>query len=75
MDDIDNAAERIAAFNAQALAAMLDRPQAPPSDGICKACGEDIEPERLAVQPNARHCAECCMDLEEDAARRRRRGW
>lgn len=74
-DDIDAAADRIEAFHQSALAAVVDRPQAPPSDGICKLCGEAIEPERVRAQPSARYCAECASAVEEDRARAQRRGW
>lgn len=73
-DDIDAAAARIEAFNAQALAAVLDRPQAPPSTGFCCDCTEAIELDRLAVNPRARRCAECEADVEAERKLIMRRG-
>jgi hypothetical protein len=64
-DDIDNAMERIEAFNAVAISAVLDRPEAPLSDGICKTCGEAIEPDRLKANPRARDCAWCAAEALE----------
>lgn len=74
-DDIDTAADRIEAFTARALAAVVDRPQAPLSTGICKDCGEAIEPDRLAVNPRAQRYAECEADVEAERQRAKRRGW
>ena len=74
-DEIDNAMGRIEAFTTGAIAAVVDRPQAPLSDGICKTCGADIEPERMKANPRARDCAECAADAEEEARRAKRRGW
>lgn len=64
MDDIDCAAERTEHFNHAALQAVLDRLNGPASTGICRACNDNIEPERLRVNPQARHCS-CCAAEEE----------
>lgn len=74
MDDIDCAAERIEAFNAVALQAVLTRMEGPASSGICKACGCDIEAERLAANPHARHCRECAAEIEAESRRKHRCG-
>ena len=49
------------------LARALAGPKEPPRRadiGICEACGDAIEPERLAVQPTARRCL-CCQESRE----------
>jgi RNA polymerase-binding transcription factor DksA len=74
MDDIDCAAERIEAFNRGALQAVLHRMDGPSSNGICQECGCDIEAERLAVNPSARHCRDCAEDIEQESRRSRLRG-
>lgn len=33
-------------------------------DGTCLDCAEPIEPERLAVQPNALRCVDCAAEAE-----------
>ncbi|WP_242442680.1 TraR/DksA C4-type zinc finger protein [Magnetospirillum sp. 15-1] len=40
----------------------------PRSSGVCKTCYEPIEPQRIAVNPHARHCSFCAA--EEEAAER-----
>jgi RNA polymerase-binding transcription factor DksA len=74
MDDIDCAAERVEAFNAVALKAVLDRMAGPTSSGICRACGCSIEEERLHANPHARHCRECADELEAETRRKNRCG-
>lgn len=37
--------------------------------GICDRCGEPIDPERLAVRPEATHCVRCQAELERLARR------
>lgn len=74
MDDIDCAAERVEAFNAGALRAVLDRAPGPASSGVCTACGCDIEAERLAANPHARHCRDCADEIEAENRRKRRCG-
>jgi DnaK suppressor protein len=32
--------------------------------GICDDCGQQIDPERLAVRPHATHCIDCQRRLE-----------
>lgn len=74
MDDIDCAAERVDAFNEVALKAVLERMSGPASTGVCKACGCDIEAERLTANPHARHCRECADEIEAENQRKRRCG-
>ena len=74
MDDIDCAAERIDAFNAVALQAVLARSMGPTSSGVCRACGCTIEPERLRVNPHAKHCKECAAEVEAESRRHNRCG-
>jgi RNA polymerase-binding transcription factor DksA len=71
LDDIDCAAERIEAFRDVALKVVLDRMAGPRSSGICKTCYEPIEPQRIAVNPHARHCSFCAA--EEERAERQAR--
>jgi DnaK suppressor protein len=47
----------------QVQAAM--RRQADGRYGICEHCGEQIDPERLAVRPHATTCISCQRRLEE----------
>ncbi|MBF0324891.1 TraR/DksA C4-type zinc finger protein [Magnetospirillum moscoviense] len=74
MDDIDCAAERVEAFNAVALKAVLDRMAGPASSGTCRACGCSIEDERLQANPHARHCRECADEIEAETRRKNRCG-
>lgn len=37
--------------------------------GICDRCGEPIDPERLAVRPEATHCVRCQAEVERLARR------
>ncbi len=74
MDDIDCASERVEAFNAVALRAVLDRMAGPASSGICQACDSPIEEERLQANPHARHCRECAADIEAEIRRKSRCG-
>ena len=32
--------------------------------GFCAACGEEIDPRRLEVDPTARHCIQCAARAE-----------
>lgn len=73
MDDIDFATERAENFIKSALQATLSRAEAGgPSTGICKACQEPIEAERLRANAQARLCCECA-DEQEALSRRVRR--
>lgn len=76
MDDIDCANERgqIYIDSALALHATLARRQAGLSTGVCRSCGELIEPERLRVNIHARHCYDCASEQEAERQRVRRRG-
>jgi phage/conjugal plasmid C-4 type zinc finger TraR family protein len=47
---------------ARALAPEPER--RPRASGCCAACGDEIEPERLAVHPGARRCLVCQEALE-----------
>jgi RNA polymerase-binding transcription factor DksA len=69
MDEIDRAAERMENFTAEALASVLGKLSARPSNGICRSCFEPIEPRRLQANPRASHCRDCA-DEEEALARR-----
>lgn len=74
-DDIDRADARIEAFLSSSLdAALAPFRNAAPSDGICKTCGADIEPDRLAALPMARDCKDCAQDLADMTVRQRRTG-
>lgn len=42
--------------------------KSPETFGRCERCGEMISLERLEVVPQARHCAECQIALEEGSA-------
>lgn len=33
--------------------------------GVCRRCGGDIDPRRLAVQPESVLCVECARELEQ----------
>jgi phage/conjugal plasmid C-4 type zinc finger TraR family protein len=35
---------------------------------VCLECGDDIEPARLKVMPNARHCVDCQSARERKAS-------
>lgn len=72
MDEIDLATERTESFTLMALQATLRRTGAEPSNGICRTCGMDIEPERLRVNPYAPHCCDCAAE-EEDRSKRAKR--
>ncbi len=74
MDDIDLAAERIDMLNAAAIQAVLGKVETVPSSGICRACNEPIEPDRLKANPYAKHCHDCADELEALAKMARRRG-
>jgi RNA polymerase-binding transcription factor DksA len=74
MDDIDLAAERIEALNAAAIQAVLGKTETIPSNGTCRACGEDIETERLRANPYAKHCRDCADEAEAKAVLARRCG-
>ncbi|MCR6629106.1 MAG: TraR/DksA C4-type zinc finger protein [Magnetospirillum sp.] len=71
MDDIDCAAERIEAFNAGALKAVLNRMDGPSSSGVCQDCGCVIETDRLKANPRARYCRECADEIEQESRRSR----
>jgi RNA polymerase-binding transcription factor DksA len=38
------------------------------AEGVCSGCGEEIEPERREVQPNACRCLQC-QEARERSAR------
>jgi RNA polymerase-binding transcription factor DksA len=42
----------------------------PCMSGLCRDCGDEIEPARLAARPDAVRCIDC----QTDAERRQRRG-
>ncbi|TAN56789.1 MAG: TraR/DksA family transcriptional regulator [Rhodospirillales bacterium] len=74
MDDLDRAAERTEAFNEVALHVVLSRMSGPQSTGVCRACGDLIEPERLKITPTTRFCSDCANDEEARLRRSRRCG-
>ncbi|MDO8606354.1 MAG: TraR/DksA C4-type zinc finger protein [Phaeospirillum sp.] len=74
MDDIDLAAERVEVLNAAAIQAVLGKVETVPSTGICRACGEGIEADRLKANPYARHCRDCADEAEARAKMARRCG-
>jgi RNA polymerase-binding transcription factor DksA len=74
MDEIDIANDRADAFVDSALKAALAGRKAPPSTGICAACEQPIEPERLLANPTARLCHDCAEDAEAERRRAGRTG-
>jgi len=64
MDDVDHAQELNELFRSQALdahfrrcgeefGAMIENAR------ICRGCGEEIDPDRLAAKPDAVRCIDC----------------
>ena len=51
-----------------AVVADLSAPRLRGDDGFCGACGDSIEPERLAVMPHAVRCL-CCQEQREQLRR------
>jgi len=74
MDEIDLAAERTDMLNAAAIQAVLGKNETVLSTGICRACNETIEPERLQANPYAKHCRDCADEAEARAKMARRCG-
>ena len=74
MDEIDLAADMAALFNDAAVEAARQRKAGPPSNGVCQACAEAIEAERLKANPYAQLCADCAAEAEAEAVKTRRRG-
>jgi RNA polymerase-binding transcription factor DksA len=74
MDEIDLAAERAAAFLEVSLLTALKRPVAPPSTGVCRNCGVDIEALRLKMTPHTRLCSDCACEEEFRARKAMRCG-
>lgn len=75
MDEIDFATERAEAFTKVALQQVLSRAnESAPSTGICRACSDEIEPERLRANAHARLCSECAAEEEALRLRTRRCG-
>jgi len=74
MDEVDLAAERIEALNAAAIQAALGRPETTPSSGVCTACHDAIDAERLKANPSARLCRDCADEAERQAQMTRRCG-
>ncbi|MBI2235445.1 MAG: TraR/DksA C4-type zinc finger protein [Magnetospirillum sp.] len=69
MDDADLANDRAEQFNAEAVLAARAKMDTAPSTGICQACHEGIEPERIQANPTAQLCRDCAAEAE--AARKR----
>lgn len=40
--------------------------KSPETYGTCERCGQQISTERLEIIPEARHCAKCQAELEEE---------
>lgn len=59
IDPVDIAQEREQIHRDEAMARLSARRETQPSDGVCKGCGEAIDPERLVAMPTARRCIEC----------------
>lgn len=63
MSDDADAAQLLEERERSASLAAIRRP--PPEPGrrkaepYCESCGDEIEAERLAVQPHARRCLQC----------------
>jgi RNA polymerase-binding transcription factor DksA len=74
MDEIDMAAERVEVLNAAAIQAVLGRTETVLSTGVCRACNEAIEEERLRANPYARHCRDCADEVEAQARMAQRCG-
>ncbi len=74
MDEADLANEKAEQFAADALRQICQRAEQPPSTGICRSCGETIEPERLAVNPTAHLCRDCAIEEEEARKKAHRLG-
>lgn len=74
MDELDRAAERTEAFTEVALHSVLARMTGMPSSGVCRSCGDLIEPERLKIAPHTRHCSDCAAEDERKARRFKRCG-
>ncbi len=74
MDDIDIANELAATFNDAALKTALTKGAARPSTGICRACRQPIEPERLRIAPGTQLCHDCAEDAEAEEMRARKTG-
>lgn len=74
MDELDLAAERTEAFIEVALFMALERPNGPPSTGICRTCGDYIEPLRLKTALHTRLCSDCATEEERRARKAKRCG-
>ena len=72
LDDLDYAAERAEVFTETALRSVLSRMAGAPSSGVCRSCTDNIEPERLRANPQARLCS-CCAEEEEHHRKRTHR--
>lgn len=71
-DDADRATAAVEFADTHALRRHRSAAAAAePGDGICRACNEAIEPDRLAAVPHAQHCRECARDAEAEGRRRK----
>lgn len=61
--EVDYTIKSIVAEEVEQVQTALKR-QAEGRYGICDDCGQQIDPERLAVRPQATHCIECQRRLE-----------
>jgi RNA polymerase-binding transcription factor DksA len=62
--EVDYTIKGIVADEVQQVQQAMRR-QAEGRYGICDDCGEQIDPERLAVRPHATHCIACQRRIEE----------
>lgn len=73
MDIADRAQPREEAFQAAALAAVLNRPTETPRvvDGVrvCLGCEYPIDGDRLEANPGAARCADCQTEHEKQQRR------
>lgn len=63
-DWIDEAQQLDTDRREAALAARRAAPATPPATGICRDCGDPIDPERLAALPHAIRCLDCQLAAE-----------
>jgi phage/conjugal plasmid C-4 type zinc finger TraR family protein len=59
-DIVDEAMEREEALRNEAIRRVANQISAQTNlTGLCRVCGEPINPRRLAVMPTAQTCVEC----------------
>lgn len=70
-DDADHARQLEEWERGLRLGVVLAKPAEPPrrlAEPDCEACGDPIEPERLAAMPHARRCVFCQAERERRQA-------